>query len=140
MSRCESAKAICTTPSTLHITVEHAKAGTDSDDHKNQEEVAHYTRNDRYIMLGQMQLEMLIAALAENFLRLDDLGCQTVTVANALGAGASLDELWSNPELAQVPLFLDGIGSKHLEELRHGSFRQPFNVIVTGKDRSSPLA
>ena len=91
-------------------------------------------------MLGQMQLEMLIAALAENFLRLDDLGCQTVTVANALGAGASLDELWSNPELAQIPLFLDGIGSEHLEELGHCRLRQSFNLIVASKDGYCPFA
>ena len=45
-------------------------------------------------MLRKVQLEVLVASLAENFLGLDNLGCQAVAMADALRAGASLNKLW----------------------------------------------
>lgn len=43
---------------------------------------------------------MLVATDAENFLGLDNLGRETVTVYNASRTGTSLDELWCYPQLA----------------------------------------
>ena len=56
---------------------------------------------------------MFVAALAENLLRLNDFRRQTVTVADTLRAGASLNKLWRDSELAQVSLLFDCVSSEH---------------------------
>ena len=91
-------------------------------------------------MLAQVQFEMFVASLAENFLRLNYFRRQTVTVAHTLRAGASLNKLWRDSELAKVSLLFDCVSSEHFEEFRHCGFRQSLDVVVTGEDRSSPLA
>ena len=74
-------------------------------------------------MLRQVQFEVLVASHAENFLRLDDLGRQTVAVTDALRAGASLNKLGRDSKLAQVSLLFNGVGTEDFKKLRHCSFR-----------------
>ena len=83
---------------------------------------------------------MLIAPLAEDLFGLNNLGRETVTVADALWAGTSLDELGRDPKIVQVSLLLDRVGAEHLEEFGHSAFGQALDVIVTSEHGPRPLA
>ena len=64
-------------------------------------------------MLVQVQLEVVIAALAEDLLCLDNLGCKAVTVTYALFADACVNKLIANLNLTEVPLFFDCVRLEH---------------------------
>ena len=68
-------------------------------------------------MLGQVQLEMLVATLAENLACLDDLRRQTVAVADGGWTRARLNELRRDAQLTEIALFLKSIGFEHFQEL-----------------------
>ena len=96
MAGSECAFAICTALPTLEEAVEHAHAQTQHDHAANDEYVANDTSHDGDHVLGEVQLEVFVTPQAEDLLRLDDLGRQTVAVNDALRARARLNELWRN--------------------------------------------
>ena len=83
---------------------------------------------------------MLITPLAEDLFGLNDFCREAVTVADALWAGTSLDELGRDPKIVQVSLLFDRVGAEHLEEFGHRTFRQTFYIIIASEHRSRPLA
>ena len=71
-------------------------------------------------MLRHVQLIVLIAATAEDFLCLDYLGCEAITVHMRVFTDASLDELRCEFELLEVPLLLVSVRLEHSHEFRYG--------------------
>ena len=63
-----------------------------------------------------MQLIVFVAATAEYFLCLNDLGRETIAMDIRVFAGASLDELRRDFELLEVSLLLDRVGFEHSHE------------------------
>ena len=91
-------------------------------------------------MLRKVKLVVVVAAIAEDLLRLDDPGGQAVAMHYAGWAGARLDELRGYSQLRQVFLPLDGISSQDFQELGEGGLRQSLDVIIASEDRSLTLA
>lgn len=87
-----------------------------------------------------MQLEVLVTPQAVDLFRLDNLGRQTVAVADALRTGAGLDEFGTNSQLAQISLLFQRISLQDSEKLVHGSLRESFDVIVSSKNGAESLA
>ena len=83
---------------------------------------------------------MLVTPLAEDLFRLNDLSRETVTVADALWTGASLDKLGRDPKIVQVSLLFNRVCAEDLEELGHGTFGQALDIVVACEDWTSPFA
>lgn len=140
MARSKRAHPVSPTLATLQKAVQHADTHSKGNDATDDENVADYAAHNGHHMLGEVQFEMLVAASTEYFLGLDDLRRQAVTVLDALRTRTGLDELRRDPQLLQVPLFLYSVCLEHLQKFRQRSFRQPLNVIITGKHWSIPFA
>ena len=96
MSRSESAFAVRTWLSALQEAIKEADTCAESDDTEDYEEVAHDGSHYGYIVLWEVQFEVLVTVLTENFLCLNNLCSQAVAVAYTCRTLARLDELWSD--------------------------------------------
>ena len=111
MTRRKCPRPVGATLAAFKEPVEHDNACSRGYDESYDPHVTNHAPDDGDVMLRQVQLEMLIAPLAENLACLDDLRRQTVAVHWVVLTIARLYELWGDAQQLQVPLLLDSVSA-----------------------------
>lgn len=97
MTGSKCTRVVRSTLPTFQKAIEYDDTGCSGNNETDDTNIANDASNDRYVVLRQVQLVVLVTPWAENLPRLDYLSRQAVAVEIIIGTGAWTDEFWAYP-------------------------------------------